>query len=301
MARDMEQMLRRLIGEDIALAIDAGEEVWPVLVDPGKIEQVVMNLAANARDAMPLGGHLSIAIGNVMIGQKLASPHSEVPPGDYVRMAVSDTGIGMDETIRAHLFEPFFTTKPRGKGTGLGLATVYGICRQSDGYVFCHSAPGRGATFEILLPRAHEEDARSHGEAQTASSSPGGSERVLLVEDDDSVRGLIVSILARAGYGVTEVRSGEAALRASDGGGFDLLVTDVVMPGMDGPEAATRIAKRCPGIGVLFVSGYAEGRIEERRRPWQGAHFLQKPFTPETLLHKVREVLELRRAQGSPS
>ncbi len=303
MAKDMEHMLRRLIGEDIMLTIEAGAEAWSVRVDPGKMQQVVMNLAANARDAMPRGGHLSIVITNVTIGQKLASPHSEIPPGDYVRMAVSDTGIGMDETIRAHLFEPFFTTKPRGQGTGLGLATVYGICHQSDGHVFCHSAPGRGATFEIFLPRVHEEAGRRHDETPMPVSPTGGCERVLLVEDDDSVRGLIASILSGAGYHVTEVRNGDEALRrlGPGDGGFDLLVTDVVMPGMDGPEVAARIAKKCPTTGVLFVSGYAEGSMTGGRVPGQGAQFLQKPFTPETLLHKVREVLESRCEGGSSS
>jgi CheY-like chemotaxis protein len=278
-----------------------------VRADAGQIEQVVMNLAINARDAMPKGGTLTIETKNVELdehdpslfgafwtAEAYAGEHLVVgPPGSYVMFAVNDTGIGMSAETKSHMFEPFFTTKGKGKGTGLGLATVYGIVKQSGGYVWVYSELGRGTTFKIYLPRV---EGALEGAATSAPSSrsAGGSETVLLVEDEPSVRALSRRILESHGYTVLEASGPEQPLEAArrHEGQIHLLLTDVVMPEMGGSELASRLAELCPNARVLFMSGYTDDAVVRQGLIAKGSHFLQKPFTPETLARKVREVLD---------
>ena len=266
------------------------------MADAGQIHQVLMNLAVNAQDAMPRGGRLIIETTNIELDGSFATEHPEATPGPHVLLAVTDTGIGMDEQIRAHIFEPFFTTKEKGRGTGLGLATVYGIVRQSQGWIGVHSEPGQGATFKIYLPRIDacpvtEEDAKS------ILTTLRGSETVLVVEDQENVRGLVTKVLKTYGYRVLEAASGGEALRLAQGhpGSIHLMLTDVVMPGMGGTEVAERLKPIRSEMKVLYITGYAEDSIVHRGVLSPGVAFLSKPFTPEGLAAKVREVL------GSPS
>jgi nitrogen-specific signal transduction histidine kinase/CheY-like chemotaxis protein len=288
---NVEKMLKRLIGEDIDLVTVLGESLWPVKADPGQLEQVLLNLAVNARDAMPKGGMLTIETANVEMDKSYAQRHFPLSPGPYVLLAFSDTGIGMDAETQARLFEPFFTTKEMGKGTGLGLATVYGIVKQSGGYIWVYSKVGKGTTFKIYLPRSDEvaesEPRRNGVKAQS------GTETLLLVEDEEAVRALVRSALKEKGYRVLEASGGEEALKLSEqyGGPIDLLVTDVVMPQMSGPELADRLANSHPQIKVLYISGYTDYAGLHHGALDLGAAFLQKPFSPEALARKVREVL----------
>lgn len=286
-------LLRRLIGEDIELSTRMGHGVWRVLADRGQIEQVVMNLAVNARDAMPTGGKLIIEIDRMHVDATFAGRHGEIAPGRYVMLAVTDTGHGMDAETQAHIFEPFFTTKELGKGTGLGLAMVYGIVKQSGGHIWVYSEPGQGTTFKVFLPQA--EGLPSADEAPVSVGAlQGGSETVLLVEDEPGVRALARRILARSGYTVLEASNGEEALQlaAQFDGSIDLMVTDCVMPGPSGPMLAEQLKMIRPAAKVLFMSGYTDHAATRHGLLRAGAIFLQKPFTPDGLASCVRRALD---------
>jgi two-component system cell cycle sensor histidine kinase/response regulator CckA len=295
----MDRMLRRLLGEDIELVTSLDAGAGAVSADPGQLEQVLLNLAVNARDAMPTGGRLTIATARVTLTEELAAPRPahRLPPGDYACLAVSDTGAGMDQGTQAHLFEPFFTTKAVGKGTGLGLATVYGIVKQSGGYIWVYSEPGHGTTVKVYLPRvaaAADATAIVAGPAAEPPQVRGGQETVLLVEDATPVRSLARKSLEARGYRVLDAADGAAALAVASahGGAIDLLVTDVVMPGMSGRELAERLAPGRPRMKVLYTSGYTDDAMVRQGVLTAGVAFLQKPFVPDVLARKVREVLD---------
>jgi PAS domain S-box-containing protein len=290
---DLESMLRRLIGEDIAFTIVPGSALGQVKADPSQIEQIVLNLVVNARDAMPKGGTLTIETANVELDEAYAGRHETFLPGSYVLVAVSDTGCGMDAPTRSRIFEPFFTTKEPGKGTGLGLATVYGIVKQSDGYIWVYSEPGQGSVFKIYLPRLKHVSDKGSTEAERVLP-PRGTETILLVEDEEVVRALVGDILTGNGYQALLASHSEEAFRLSGRheGPIHLMVTDVVMPGMSGRELAERLASSRPLMKVLYISGYTDDAVVRHGVLVEGTAFLQKPFTPDTLLRKVREVLD---------
>jgi PAS domain S-box-containing protein len=287
------KMLQRVIGEDVALVTVLAPDLQMVKADPGQIEQVLMNLAVNARDAMPMGGKLTIETSNVVLDTAYAAGHTMVPAGEYVLLAMSDTGVGMTEDTKARLFEPFFTTKEQGKGTGLGLATVYGIVKQSGAFVWVYSELGRGTTFKVYLPQVSAQ-AEAQRHRTTSTELPHGTETVLLAEDAAPVRAVAKLILDRCGYTVIEAPNGKVALDVAAGHreGVDLLVTDVVMPEMSGRELADRLRELRPGIKVLFVSGYTDDAVVRHGILDPGNAYLQKPFTPEALALKVRDVLD---------
>ena len=291
---NLEKMLHRILGEDVKLVTALAQDLGRVRVDPGQVEQVVMNLAVNARDAMPSGGKLTIETANVELDEAYAGNHVAVKPGRYVRLSVSDTGVGMSREVEEKVFEPFFTTKEKGKGTGLGLSTVYGIVKQSGGNIWVYSEPGQGTTFKIYLPIVDEElDALEP--KHDAHSLPTGSETVLLVEDEASVRGLGARLLNQQGYTVWEAENGEEALRiaqAHAGERIHLLTTDVVMPRMGGRELAERLKILRPDLKVLFTSGYTDNAIVHHGILEPGVNFLQKPFSLVNMAQKVREVLD---------
>ena len=292
--RDTDKMLRRILGEDIDLVSLYTEGLAPVLCDLGSIEQVIMNLVINARDAMPTGGKLTIETANLVLDQEYVRVHPSATAGPHIMLAVSDTGIGMDHATQARIFEPFFTTKGVGKGTGLGLSTVFGIVQQSGGSVWVYSEPGVGTTFKVYLPVAHA-SANHDDRVGIVPSSYRGTETILLVEDEDQVRGVARDILRRQGYQVIEARNaGEALLLVEGTQAIDLLLTDVVMPNMSGPELAKRIAGTRPGLRILCMSGYTDDSIVRHGVLDATIAFLQKPFTPETLGRRVREVLAPR-------
>ncbi|MBI5533626.1 MAG: PAS domain S-box protein [Deltaproteobacteria bacterium] len=290
---NMDKMLRRLIGEDLELVTRLDADLEKVRADPGQIEQVLMNLAVNARDAMPGGGTLTVETSNVTLGNDYARTHIGVRPGRYVMLAVSDTGSGMDAETKSHLFEPFFTTKPPGKGTGLGLSTVYGIVKQSGGDVWVYSEPGRGTTFKIYLPAIEEDASPAHASIPPPPLAEG-NETVLVVEDEPGVRNLVREVLLRQGYRVMEAQDGHDALRMLEHGGerVHLLVTDLVMPRMSGRELAQRSLELRPDLRVIFMSGYTSSTVGQHGLDGGSASFLQKPFTPESLANKVRQVLD---------
>jgi PAS domain S-box-containing protein len=283
----MEPMLRRLLGQNIDLILLPGPSLGRVRADPAQVEQVIVNLATNARDAMPSGGKLVIETANVDLEDASSSKKLGVKPGSYVMLAISDTGIGMDQETRSRLFEPFFTTKPPGKGSGLGLATVYGTIKQSDGHVTVYSQPGCGTIFEIYLPRVRE------AAVQPRVASPRGSETILLVDDEEGVRKLVYAVLKSNGYDVLEASDGRAALAAYEKNAHkvDMVLTDVVMPQMNGFELGRELGGRAPGLKILYMSGYRDNPIGASTGEAPRA-FLQKPFTPDALLSKVREVLD---------
>ncbi len=289
--RGITSLLQRLIGEDVELGVELASDLWPVQADKGQIDQVLMNLAVNARDAMPDGGRLTIATANFVLTADMPVPHPVFEPGDYVHVTVRDTGQGMDQDVLSHLFEPFYTTKPEGKGTGLGLAMVYGVVKQSRGYVFVDSAPGQGATFNLYFPRMT--DAEVAAAVAAAPKRTAGSERVLVVEDQGSVRRLIVQALAKYGYEVFEAGNGEEALRlaAAVPEPVQVLVTDVVMPHLTGPVIAERLRAYWPGLRVLFMSGYTE-RVKPVFLSSPGTLFIQKPFLPADLAAQLRHLLD---------
>jgi signal transduction histidine kinase/ActR/RegA family two-component response regulator len=289
---EIATMLPRLIGEDIQLVFVPGQDLGKIKADPVQIEQVVMNLAANARDAMPGGGTLNIETATVRVDESYVQRHSIVPPGDYVLLTVTDSGQGIAAEHVAHIFEPFYTTKEAGKGTGLGLATVYGIVKQNGGFVWVYSEPGLGTTFKIYLPRVQSLD-REVPIAKLVESSPRGCETLLLVEDETSVRQASRQFLVQSGYTVLEAKDGEDALRISREhcGPIHLMITDVVMPRMGGPRLAERLADERPAMKVVFVSGYAENTVLQHGKIDVTKRFLQKPFSLKTLARKVREVL----------
>jgi two-component system cell cycle sensor histidine kinase/response regulator CckA len=288
-----ESLLRRLLGEDIDLVVALTPDVGHVKVDPGQIEQVITNLAVNARDAMPRGGHLTIETRNVKADEDYARQHGMVvPPGSYTMLAVSDSGVGMDEATRARIFEPFFTTKGPGKGTGLGLSTVYGIVKQSHGFIWADSEVGRGTSFRIYLPQVTEAAGSDRPAPAVVSSS--GTETILLVEDNAGLRKLATRLLARAGYTVLGAATGEEALLVLErhDAPVHLLLTDVVMPGMSGRDLAERLAQTRPGMKVLYMSGYTSDTIVRHGVLDGKVPFLNKPLTAAALLRKVREVLD---------
>ncbi len=291
---DMNKMLQRLIGEDIVLTAKLPNELRTINADPGQIEQVLVNLVVNARDAMPLGGHLTIETANVQLDREYARTHVGVNPGNYVMLAVSDSGMGMTEEIRERIFEPFFTTKDKGKGTGLGLSTVYGIVQQSGGSIWVYSEPDRGSSFKVYLPEAAPSADLPTGRDLDEEDVTRGSETVLLVEDEDVVRGLAAHILEDAGYRVIKARGGDEAidLCSREAEHIDLLLTDVVMPEKSGKDVADRLTSLRPGLRVLFMSGYTDDAIVNHGVLDSGIEFIQKPFTPHTLSRKVREVLD---------
>ena len=299
-ALGVEKMLRRIIGEDITLSFELGDALWIVRADPGQVEQIVINLAVNARDAMPHGGTLRITTENIEIDRALSARHPELAPGSYVRFTISDTGHGIDADTLGRIFEPFFTTKARDKGTGLGLSTVYGIVKQSEGYVFCESEVGRGTAFRVYLPRVEGVAPVSVRPAPLAGEIRGGTETVLVVEDADPVRSLAARALDAAGYRVLTAIDGVDALRTSAAWSapIDLVLTDVVMPRMGGDELATRLAEFRPESRVLFMSGYTGSIFRRDGHSEPQPHFVEKPFRVDDLLRKVRAMLDEPVAPG---
>lgn len=292
--RNIEKMLRRLIGEDIELDISLSRNLSHVKVDPGQIEQVIMNLAVNARDAMHMGGKLIIETNEVELDETYAQNHPGVSQGKYVMLAISDTGCGMDKEVLAQIFDPFFTTKERGKGTGLGLATVYGIVKQSGGNIWVYSEPGHGSTFKIYLPATGDQPAAIAGEVAAKEESFGRGERILVVEDEAALRGLLEAVLARWGYKVTLAANGGEALLMVEEKGLnpDLVITDMVMPGMSGSVLVERLRRNQPNIKVLFMSGYTDNAVVHHGVLNQETPFIQKPFTLRDIVEKVRTVLQ---------
>jgi PAS domain S-box-containing protein len=292
---DMEKMLPRLLGEDINVSLSLDSELGNVKADQSQIEQVIMNLAVNARDAMHSGGKLHIQTANIELDQAYTRDHPGSKVGSYVMLAITDSGSGMSAETITHIFEPFFTTKGVGEGTGLGLATVYGVVKQSNGYIWVDSAPGKGATFQIYLPRNLDTEQVSAAKPEVQSRErPKGSEMILLVEDAEPLRKLAQAFLESNGFRVLSAPSGEAALEiaARHSGLFDLLLTDVVMPGMNGRVLAEQLSMRQPGLKVLFMSGYTDSFIAGHGVLQKGTNLLHKPFTEEVFISKVREVLD---------
>jgi two-component system cell cycle sensor histidine kinase/response regulator CckA len=289
----IEGMLRRIIGEDIEVVFRLQEGMGRIKADPGQLEHAVVNLAVNARDAMPQGGRLTVETADVELDEAYARTHLSVEPGPYVMLSVTDTGSGMTPEVKERLFEPFFTTKGPGRGTGLGLAAVYGMVKQSGGHIFVYSEPGHGTTFKIYLPRV-EEPAQIAKGPLAERRLPSGSETVLVVEDDAAVRELAVRILKGLGYEVLEAASGEEALGVckAHGGHIDLVLTDVVMPGMDGRVLVQSLKEVHPGAKAIFMSGYTDNVILHHGILEEGMNFIHKPFTVEGLGRKVREVLD---------
>src|SRR6266511_1061633 len=292
---DVETMLRRLIGEDIQLALNLHPALGRVKADPGQIEQVLVNLAVNARDAMPQGGTLIIETSNVSLDETYARNHVAVQPGRYVMLAVSDTGCGMDKETQAQIFEPFFTTKDAGKGTGLGLSTVYGIVKQSEGNIWVYSEPGKGTTFKIYMPRIEEPSEIAETRAPVTVSLRT-SETILLVENEETLRKLAHDILEMSGYNVLAAANGKEALllHSQHSGRIQLMITDVVMPEMSGRELAERVVAVDGKLKVLYMSGYTDDAIVYHGVLEEGIDFIQKPFSPDALARKVREVLDKR-------
>ena len=290
--KDMHKMLRRMIGEDIELTINLPDDLGSAKVDPGQIEQIIMNLVINARDAMPRGGKITIETGNVSLDEKYVSRHVTVQTGDYVMLAVSDTGKGMDRETQAHIFEPFFTTKEAGKGTGLGLSTVYGIVKQSGGYIWVYSEVGKGTSFKVYLPRVAGSPALVKLPSSTLTAR--GKETILLVEDEELVRRMTRVILESAGYKVFEAVGASDALRLcyKNGAEFDLMITDVIMPAISGRVLAEQVRRICPELPVLYMSGYTDDAIVRHGLLGDLLEFIQKPFTAESLTAKVRKVLD---------
>jgi two-component system cell cycle sensor histidine kinase/response regulator CckA len=291
--REMGGMLRRLVGERITLRLDLDPALGDVTADPGQLEQVIANLGVNARDAMPDGGTLTIATANVTRVGLTGASDEGIPPGPLVVLIVKDTGIGMDEHVLAHLFEPFFTTKELGRGTGLGLATVYGIVRQTGGQIQVTSRPGEGSTFTVYFPRIEDATGAGQPAPGVAEPAPGGTETVLVVEDEEAVRHLVCRVLRAKGYRVLDAPNAEAALllAGSTPAPIDLLITDMVMPGMGGSTLAAELVAVRPAMRVLFITGYAPEAVERRARLPDAGGLLEKPFSADQLARRVREIL----------
>jgi CheY-like chemotaxis protein len=289
--QDMQRLVTPLIGENVELVTILSAEAPHTRADAGQLEQVLMNLVVNAKDAMPHGGKLTIQTQATVVDGSPRRGQQFIRPGQYVMLSVSDTGLGMDKETQSRIFEPFFTTKEKGKGTGLGLSTVYGIVKQSGGYVMVQSEQGQGTTFQIYLPQVR--DAAEKPSVPVTDASRGGTETILLVEDEESVRQLVRDTLESRGYRVLEADSGEAGLAAAEHhkGKIDLVITDVVMPGLGGRELVKQLLLARPGIKVLYLSGYTEDAIVSEGSLEQGTAFLQKPFSLQSLSRKVREVL----------
>jgi CheY-like chemotaxis protein len=287
----LQKMIKRLVGGDVSLTLRLDPILWNVTADPTEIERVIMNLVINARDAMPNGGHLVIETTNVEVDDEYAGSHPEVVPGAYAMISVADDGTGMTREVRDKIFEPFFTTKEKGKGTGLGLPSVYGIVKQSGGFVWVYSEIGKGTTFKIYLPRA-EGDGVERVQTPTRNRAVG-SETILLVEDDAEVRQVATRILRRNGYRVLEAGNGAEALRVAESQPepVDLIVTDLVMPEMGETELAEKIRETQPDARILFTSGYAENAVVRQSLLQAGEAFIEKPFTPAKLANKARDLL----------
>ena len=291
---DLVKLLRRLLGEDVTIASALAPDCGAVKADPGQLEQVLVNLAVNARDAMPNGGRLTIETRNVDLDADYPTERVMIPAGRYVMLAVTDNGTGMDAQTNARIFEPFFTTKPVGKGTGLGLATVYGVVQQSGGYIWLYSELGHGTSFKIYLPRV-DADGPQPAEEEQRASALDGSETVLVAEDEEAVRLIIAKALEARGYRVLSARDGSEALELAAGhGGIDLLVTDVVMPDMNGRELSRCLTEARPNLRTLYLSGYTDDAMLHRGVLQEGVAFLQKPFSLGALARKVRDVIEAR-------
>ncbi len=289
---NMEKMLRRVLGEDVELILEMGEGLDEIRADPGLIEQVLMNLVVNARDAMPNGGMLILETANLCLDKEYAGAHLAVKTGPHAMLAVTDTGSGMTEEVRSRIFEPFFTTKPHGQGTGLGLATVYGIVQQMEGSIWVYSEPKKGSTFKILFPSAPAGDAPDQEAAPQTLEARGG-EAILLVEDEAAVRNFVRTILQRQGYRVIVAEDPEDAIAIADDRSvhFDLLLSDVIMPRLNGPQIAERIVAMRPGLSVLYMSGYTDRAIHLHETLGSQENFIQKPFTAAALGQKLRELL----------
>jgi CheY-like chemotaxis protein len=290
---ELHPMLERIIGDDVQVAISLAPQSASVEADRAQIERIVLNLAANARDAMPHGGRLTIETSRVELDAEYETSHGDVNPGPHVLLAISDTGTGMSEDVRRHLFEPFFTTKSAGAGTGLGLATVFGVVKQSGGAIYVYSEEGRGTTFKIYLPEAVE-DARPVATPAVEPTAQRGSETIVVVEDDESVRELVGVMLRGQGYAVLAAEDGETAARlcAEHPGGVDLLLTDVVMPELNGRVLADRLGTMFPSLRVLFMSGYSDEAVVRHGMIRPNTAFIEKPFSESGLARKVREVLD---------
>ncbi|MBD3167585.1 response regulator, partial [bacterium] len=290
---DINKMLRRLINEDIHIELAPADDLWPVKADPTQIEQVIINLAVNARDAMPDGGTLTLETRNVYLDEEYTSQHAELRPGEYVMLAVSDTGSGIPMEIRDKIFEPFYTTKGVGKGTGLGLSTVYGIVQQSKGHIHLYSEMGRGTTFKVFLPRVYEQpDEFDQAGIENQLSSFKGDGHILLIEDEDEIREMLTSLLSGLGYKVTAAEDGAEALMKAEAMKIapDLLLTDVVMPKINGPQVHDALRVRWPDLRVLFMSGYAERAVQQNILSGD-LPFLQKPFQSRELVQRLRSIL----------
>jgi CheY-like chemotaxis protein len=299
---ELNYMLATLVGSHVRLVLEPAENLWKTRADKAQLEQLLMNLAANARDAMPRGGTLLVKTSNVLLDQAYACEHPHVTPGDYVLLAVTDTGCGIEPVIQARIFEPFFTTKKLGEGTGIGLATVFGVVRQSAGHISVDSQVGRGTTFRIYFPRCRAAaDESEPVSAPVTAASMHGSATVLLVDDDEQVRSAARRILQRDGYRLLEASGpGEALLICEQHSGpIDLLLSDVVMPRMSGPELAERIVAVRPDIRLLFMSGYTEQPFPRQTLGNNPVELLQKPFTPQTLAESVRNALHLQSRSGA--
>jgi PAS domain S-box-containing protein len=296
LVKDTEKMIRRLVGEDVSLQTVLAVDLNQVKVDPGQMDQVILNLVVNARDAMPKGGKLTLKTFNVALTKRTCP---EADPGSYVALRITDSGCGMTSQVRARIFEPFFTTKSVGKGTGLGLTVVHGIVKQNGGSIVVDSKPGAGTTFTIYLPAAH--GILNQARQVQPETSARGCETVLLVEDEETLRSLGAVVLESYGYNVLTAAGGQEALRLAHRhrGKLDLLLTDVVMPGINGCELAAMLRRRQPGLRVLFLSGYTEEDIVTRGIPNDGSAFLSKPFSPASLVTKIRQVLDAQSGNGS--
>jgi CheY-like chemotaxis protein len=287
-------MLGRVLGEDVELSVETAPGVWPIVADRTQIEQVLLNLAVNSRDAMPKGGRLTIATVNAELDEAFARLHGCTVPGSYVSLTIQDTGCGMSPEVLAHAFDPFFTTKPQGKGTGLGLSIVYGIVKQNGGCIIIDSRPNAGTAVTILWPRSSDHEEVTRSSSVSSSHDQRGTETILLVEDEPGIRSLMRKALARHGYRVLEANDvwDALAIAAAYDGPIDLLLSDVIMPGLSGPDLAQRIITRRPAIKVLHVSGFpnsltVNGDLNRRR-----VSFLAKPFTPQALVLNVRKCLD---------
>jgi CheY-like chemotaxis protein len=296
---NLANMLRRLIGENVELATHAGHPLDRIVADPGQIEQVIVNLAVNARDAMPKGGHLTVETRNVEIADPASRGFQGIAAGRYVELLVRDDGVGMDETTLAHLFEPFFTTKERGRGTGLGLASVHGIVTASNGAIAVESALGRGSTFRLVFPSAGDAALVRAPRLPFEEPEVRGEGTVLLVEDEAAVRKLVRSILVQHGFDVIEAADAQEAIARfdADPARIDLLLTDVIMPGLNGKELAERLRAERPSLRVLLMSGYTDDAIDRNGIQAAGFAFIQKPYTIGQLVEKLRELFGARRAE----
>jgi signal transduction histidine kinase/ActR/RegA family two-component response regulator len=292
--KSMKEMLQRTLGEDIELELRLADDLRSVSIDRTQVEQVLLNLAVNARDAMKQGGRLAIETSNEEFDDLVAEQHPELAPGHYVSISVSDTGTGMDDVVRRRIFEPFYTTKTVGEGTGLGLAMVYGVIQRASGHIYVYSEPGIGTRFRIYLPVAEETDSALVSQKDAPEADLSGTETVLLVEDEPAVRSLTARILERSGYTVVAAGSGKEAAEAwrNRDGAFDVLLTDVIMPGMSGKELSELLRAQDADLRVLFMSGYTDAIVASRGMLQESEALVQKPFAASTLLRKVREVLD---------